>query len=335
MKEEHIQKISGVFFDVMPRCIPFLMPCGLQDLAKSPGILDSVFKHMLALGRQITLDQLRAHRQSAGAWYNLCVPVQYIEIKAGFDRFVAKKSAGEYQEWPGLSGFGDDWALFLMNAWRGGYDPKNAASHAEFIGLTRVSPYLLGPIEGFARQEFGDPNRPIDSPPAKAPSQPVESEIRNSNGAAATEDQRRAETEQWDCTREMALRLIEIEKATPRSVRIAPNLMLTWAVADRLKSMGFTKPFLASKQQFIYDTILTHEKALEAVLSTCLLSGPLDSNGQHLCWFGSGRFAGTQGVFQLGDFTGEVTKNIPLIINVEPLMAKLTGLLEPSPATRR
>jgi hypothetical protein len=262
------------------------------------------------------------------------MPVQYIEIKAAFDQFIAKKNTGEYQDWPGLSGFGDDWALFLMNTWRGGYDPKNPMSQAEFIGLTRVSPYLLGPIEGFARKEFGDPDQPIHSQPPAAPSANVEPDRVCSNGAVAKEDHQPVETKKWDRTRELAFRLIEIEKATPRSVRMAPNMMLTWAVADRLKSIGFSKPFLGSRQQFVYDTILTYEKALEAILPTCLLSGPLDSDGRHLCWFGSGRFAGTQAVFQLGDFTGEVTKNVPLIINIEPLIPKLEGLLEPPRAIR-
>jgi hypothetical protein len=262
---------------------------------------------MHSLGRQVTREQLLSNRQHAGAWFNLCVPVQCHAVKVAFDRFIAGKRAGEYKKWPGISGFGDDWARFLMMAWRGGYDAKNPSSHADYIGLTRISPYLLGPIEGFAKKDFGPPNQ----------------------DSATHGIETSTSVQRWDCTREMAKRLIELEKAKPGSVRMAPNIMLTAAVAGRLKAMGFSKPFLGSKQQFIYDTILTYRNALEAVLPFCMLSGPLDSDLLHLCWFGDCSFAGRLGSLKVGDFTGEVTSKIALIINIEPLITKLDGLLEP------
>jgi hypothetical protein len=128
-------------------------------------------------------------------------------------------------------------------------------------------------------------------------------------------------------TDRIAKKLVSIEASRPGTVRMRANPFMCSAVVEALKRLGLRKPFFTSAQQFVYDSVLTHEVAMARVLPSSLLAGP--TNNEHLiqCWAGSGPYVGEQGLFQMADFTSGGKDRVVLIINIEPFFAEIADLL--------
>ncbi len=129
----------------------------------------------------------------------------------------------------------------------------------------------------------------------------------------------------------IASRLIELESRQPGILRIRINPRTTSYVADKLKEMGFKKPFMQKADQFIVDCALSYHKALVYVLEMSLLSGPNSRGGEFDCWYSNGEYAGWQGLFQLRDFESLAKNRIFAVINVSAAYASIHDLFEPIP----
>ncbi len=125
----------------------------------------------------------------------------------------------------------------------------------------------------------------------------------------------------------IAKRLVSIEMSRPGTVRMHANPFMLSQVVEGLRQLGFKKPFFTSAQQFIFDSVLTHEAAMVRCLPSSMLAGPTNREGWIQCWAGSGPFIGEQGLIQIGDFTSGGKDRVVLIINIEPFFAELADLL--------
>ena len=126
----------------------------------------------------------------------------------------------------------------------------------------------------------------------------------------------------------IANRLILIEANSPGVVRMRHNPAIMSVVTELFSKMGYKKPFLTSKHQFIFNTILSYVPPCSAILPTCILAGPSSKDHLIKCWMGTGRFAGFQGMLQLLDFSNSGKDRVPLIIEVEPIFDNISDLLE-------
>jgi hypothetical protein len=89
-------------------------------------------------------------------------------------------------------------------------------------------------------------------------------------------------------------RLIQIESCNPGLVRMRAthDLFTLTAVTQKLKALGFKKRFLQSPQQFLYDSFLSYQAAVEACLPYTVLAGPPTPEGHTHCWQGWGNYVG-------------------------------------------
>jgi hypothetical protein len=98
------------------------------------------------------------------------------------------------------------------------------------------------------------------------------------------------------------------------------------AMIQKLKAIGFRKRFLQDSQQFIYDSILSYQKAAEECLPYIVLAGPKNHQGHTHCWAGFGLYVGWYGGLAITDFfrkrTGDLD-GVVLIINIEPFSTRL------------
>lgn len=131
-----------------------------------------------------------------------------------------------------------------------------------------------------------------------------------------------------DRVNEIGALLCQLEGARPGTVRLKANPLMTREVMGLLETFGLKKRFLSSGEQFIYDSILSHPQVMQRILPSCILAGPSDGAGLALCWGGRGAFAGSQGLFQLTDFTKSGKQRVTLIINIEPFFDTIASLLE-------
>jgi len=128
-------------------------------------------------------------------------------------------------------------------------------------------------------------------------------------------------------TDRIAKKLVSIEASRPGSVRMRANPFMLPAVVEAMKRLGLHKPFFTSGQQFVYNSILTHDVAMARVLPSSLLAGPTNSDHLIQCWAGSGTYVGEQGLFQMADFTSGGKDRVVLIIDIEPFFAAIVDLL--------
>ena len=130
---------------------------------------------------------------------------------------------------------------------------------------------------------------------------------------------------------EIAARLLGIESQAPSSMRMKFNLYMMPAMLEELRKAGHKKPLFTSQEQFLISTILRNESILARFLSSSLLAGPRNEEGLVLCWGGTGRFAGTQGVLRVFDFSGW-KQQVLFVLHIEPFFSAIADLLE-SPTT--
>ena len=123
-------------------------------------------------------------------------------------------------------------------------------------------------------------------------------------------------------------RLIQLESNTPGLVRMCPNPFMIGVAASELKRLGFKKRFLQSPQQFVYDCVLSYQKAIEAILPYSLLAGTQVEARTHL-WSGRGQYVGWQGALQLFDFTTGNKDRIVLIVEILPFFDQISEFLDP------
>lgn len=132
-----------------------------------------------------------------------------------------------------------------------------------------------------------------------------------------------------DNLKRVAKRLLEIESETPGCVRLRTNPFLRSAVTEKLKKMGFKKPFLQSAEQFNIDCFLTQPEATEILLRRVLLDGPIDDQGRIHCWDGAGRYMGWEGLAQLGDWTNKPNCDTVFMVYISKFFDRISDLLEP------
>ena len=132
-----------------------------------------------------------------------------------------------------------------------------------------------------------------------------------------------------DNLKRVAKRLIEIESANPGCVRLRPNPFMRDTTTNKLKNMGFKKPFLQSAEQFNIDCFLTQSEATEFLLRYTLLDIALDDQGRMHCWDGHGRYMGWQGFNELSDWNNPYLKYIVFLVNIHPFYNQMLSLLEP------
>jgi len=139
------------------------------------------------------------------------------------------------------------------------------------------------------------------------------------------EDQRRV--------RLIGQRLLKLESENPGIVRMKANPFNLNGAMHALRSIGFKKPFMASKTQYLYDTFLSYLPATEGLLPVTLLTGNNFEPGKINCWLGNGAYGGWQGILQLGDFTTGNKMQFVSIVNCEPFLPEIIDLFDPVPAT--
>ena|SRR5438874_2002620 len=131
-------------------------------------------------------------------------------------------------------------------------------------------------------------------------------------------------------------RLIEIESSNPGLVRMRANwdAFVISAMVDKLKALGFRKRFLQSSEQFLYDSVLSYQQAIEECLPYTVLTGPQNREGHNHCWAGFGRYVGSCSVFALDSLfqrkTGDLD-GVVLIVNIEPFFEQISDLLDAIP----
>ena len=132
----------------------------------------------------------------------------------------------------------------------------------------------------------------------------------------------------------IAQRLIEFESRNPGIVRMRSNWdsFVISAMIQKLRAVGFRKGFLQDLRQFIYNSILSYQKAAEECLPYTLLAGPKNQHGHTHCWAGVGLYVGWYGGLAITEFftrrTGDLD-GVVLIINIEPFFEQISDLLDP------
>jgi hypothetical protein len=128
--------------------------------------------------------------------------------------------------------------------------------------------------------------------------------------------------------------LIQLESSNPGIVRMRATydpLVIT-TVVERLKSLGFRKRFFQTAQQFLYDSFLSYQAAVETCLPYSILAGPRNPEGHTHCWAGVGVYMGWCGPLAMNNFFERKIGGLNgavLIINIEPFYDRIQDLLEP------
>lgn len=132
----------------------------------------------------------------------------------------------------------------------------------------------------------------------------------------------------------IAMRLLSIQASAPGVIRMRVNPFKLPEIVSGFERLGIWKPFFRGSEKFVYDSVLSNELALLRILPSTWLVGPRDEQVRTLFWAGSGLFAGRSGVLapDLG-FEGEAPRMVALIMNIEPVFAQLSDLLQ-SPEVR-
>ncbi len=109
-----------------------------------------------------------------------------------------------------------------------------------------------------------------------------------------------------------------------------PNPALISAMAADFQNLGCKKPFFQSAQQFVFDSIVSNQAAIEMALPFIMLGGtPCD--GRIPCWNGWGIYVGWQGVLQLSDFSDGKGGRLLMVMLIDSCFNEIRDLLDPVP----
>ncbi|SRR6266496_2616042 len=131
-------------------------------------------------------------------------------------------------------------------------------------------------------------------------------------------------------------RLIELESCNPGIVRMRATYdpFVITAIANKLKALGFRKRIFQSSQQFLYDSFLSYQAAVETCLPYTVLAGPRSTQGGNHCWAGVGLYINWYGALainelfeqKIGDMDGAI-----MMVNIAPFYDQISDLLDPIP----
>jgi hypothetical protein len=124
-------------------------------------------------------------------------------------------------------------------------------------------------------------------------------------------------------------RIIAFESRNPGSVRmrINPDSQKIAAAAKDLQEQGFKKRLLQSPQQFVFDSVLSYQAAIEMWLPFAELHHLVGDRVQ-IC-FGFGAYCGWQGPLKAVDFDAERGMRMLLLFDIAPVFSEISDLLDP------
>ena len=99
-----------------------------------------------------------------------------------------------------------------------------------------------------------------------------------------------ATVEQLRRKHDLAANLVRIEAENPGIVRLGTNPFLIGRAVALLAREGFRKRLFASSEQFIIDQFLSDVRACDALMGSCALVGPPDSERKYPMWTGYGEY---------------------------------------------
>ena len=112
-------------------------------------------------------------------------------------------------------------------------------------------------------------------------------------------------------------------------MRATPNPVLLSEAVQNLSFIGIKKGLLQSSKQFLLDSFISGQEAIEVLLQKTLLIGPANRENMTQLWSPWGTYVGAVGFLVAQEFTDARKWNrIWMMVLIEPFFDQMKDLLE-------